>query len=181
MGWLRRLVGRLTGRGELPADFTGELADDENVLAVAEVRGGGHLVATSLGLWLPEPAGPRRVGWHLVGKATWGAETLTVFESDEVGEIGGAVLLADRAPRRFVLSAAGHVPEVVHARVTASIRSRHRQELPGGGAWFVQRRVPGRDGIVLQVRPDPGTNTSLLADITAKVAIRLVDTQRRNG
>ena len=27
------------------------------------------------------------------------------------------------------------------------------RELPGGGAWFVQRKVPGRDGSVLQGPP----------------------------
>ena len=53
----------------------------------------------------------------------------------------------------------GRVPEAVHARVDrARSGRRHHRDLPGGGAWFVQRKVPGRDGMVLQVRADPGTD-----------------------
>ena len=61
------------------------------------------------------------------------------------------------------------MPEAVHARVEGSIRSRHRRDLPGGGAWFVQRKVPGRDGTVLQVRPDPGTDPAVVAQVAADV------------
>jgi hypothetical protein len=80
------------------------------------------------------------------------------------------VLLADRPARRFRLVEPGRLPEAVHARVENSIRSRHHRDLPGGGAWFVQRRVPGRDGTVLQVRPDPGTDPVLVARLAANVA-----------
>ena len=83
---------------------------------------------------------------------------------------GPAVLLADRPARRFRLAEPGRVPEVVHARVEGSIRSRHHRDLPGGGAWFVQRKVPGRDGTVLQVRPDPGTDPAVVAQVAADVA-----------
>jgi hypothetical protein len=62
------------------------------------------------------------------------------------------------------------VPELVHQRVTGSIRTRHHRDLPGGGAWFVQRRVAGRDGVVLQVRPDPGTDLDLVRALAADVA-----------
>ena len=61
------------------------------------------------------------------------------------------------------------MPEVVHARVEGSIRSRHHRDLPGGGAWFVQRKIAGRDGTVLQVRPDPGTDPVIVAQVTAAV------------
>ena len=81
----------------------------------------------------------------------------------------GAVLLADRPPRRFRLVDPGKLPEAVHARVEGSIRSRHHRDLPGGGAWFVQRKVPGRDGTVLQVRPDPGTDPAVVAQLAADV------------
>jgi hypothetical protein len=57
----------------------------------------------------------------------------------------------------------------VHARVEGSIRSRHHRDLPGGGAWFVQRKVPGRDGTVLQARPDAGTDPALVAQVAADV------------
>jgi hypothetical protein len=145
------------------------------VVAVARTAEGAHLVVTSWGLWLPDAAGPRRVGWHLVSRAVWRNGVLAVVEAVEVEQVGagegsGAVLLADRPARRFRLADAARVPEAVHARVEGSIRSRHHRDLPGGGAWFVQRRVAGRDGTVLQVRPDPGTDPALAAQVAADVA-----------
>ncbi|WP_371856806.1 hypothetical protein [Gandjariella thermophila] len=168
MSWWRRLVDRATGRA-LPEGFTGELAAEEYVIGVAGLRGGGHLVATSHGLWLPHGEGYRRLGWHLISKATWSGGALEVTEAEETGTAGSAVLLRDLPVARFVLAEPGRVPEVVQRRVTESIRSRHHQELPGGGAWFVQRRVPGRDGIVLQVRVDEGTDVELVRRIASEV------------
>jgi hypothetical protein len=160
---------RLLGREDVPAEVEGRLAADERVLAVAELGGGGHLVVTSRGLWLPSDDGVRLVGWHLVSKASWQAGALTVIEAQETETIGGAVLLADLPPRRLRLADPGRVPETVHARVEASIRSRHHRDLPGGGAWFVQRKVPGRDGVVLQARPDPGTDPAVVRQVVADV------------
>ncbi|QFZ17325.1 hypothetical protein [Saccharothrix syringae] len=162
MGLFRRLFG-----SGAPEGFTGELEPEEHVLASAAV-GTSWLVATSHGLWLP---GPRRVGWHLVSKATWTGGALAVVEAVEDGAAGEAVLLRDLPPQRFPLESPGRVPQVVHERVTGSIRSRHRNEVPG--AWFLQRKVAGRDGVVLQVRPDPGADVAALRDIAASVAEKL--------
>jgi hypothetical protein len=172
---IRRFFDRLTGRA-VPEGFEGTLEDDEYVLASAEVKSGGPLVATSRGLWLP---GGRRVGWHLISKATWGGGALVLIEATEASRAGDAVVLKDMPAVRFVLSNTGRLPDIVHARVTKSISSRHRQELPGGGAWFVQRKVPGQDGIVLQVRPDPGTDPDAVARLATEVAakLRLLTTQ----
>ena len=75
MSWLSRLLGR----AELPAGFPGRLDPDERVVAAATTGEGDPLVVTSHGLWLAEPdGGARRVGWHLVSKATWQSGTLTV-------------------------------------------------------------------------------------------------------
>jgi hypothetical protein len=178
---LRRLF-----EGGLPDGATGDLDADEHVVAVAALIGGtgtrpaepahnGHVVVTSLGLWLPDEDGPRRIGWHLISRASWGAGALTVVEAREdlvVAE--GVVLLADLPERRLRLADPGRVPETVHTRVTGSIRSRHHRDLPDGGVWFVQRRVPGRDGTVLQVRPDPGTDRDAVARLAAEVARKLV-------
>ncbi|GAA0532365.1 hypothetical protein GCM10011581_16930 [Saccharopolyspora subtropica] len=169
ISWLRRLVARLGGTGDVPPDFPGALEPDEHVLAVARTSEGA-LVATHLGLWLAEG---RRVGWHLISKATWQGGVLTVVEAEETGTAGGAVLLRDRPGVRLPLTEPGRLPDVVHERVTRSIRSRHHRELPGGGAWFVQRRVPGRDGIVLQVRPDRGTDEQVVAEFAATVVEKL--------
>jgi hypothetical protein len=164
-----RIFRKLLGHEEVPADVARRLATDERVLAVATLGDDGHLVVTSYGLWLPGDEGSRLVGWHLVSKATWGNGALTVVEAEETESVEGAVLLADLPPRRLRLADPGRVPEAVHARVEASIRSRHRRDLPGGGAWFVQRKVPGRDGIVLQVRPDPGTDLAAVRQVVADV------------
>ncbi|RCW40774.1 hypothetical protein DFQ14_110103 [Halopolyspora algeriensis] len=172
ISWFRRFVARLNGTAALPRDFRGSLDMDEQVLAVAG-SDGGPLVATSLGLWLPESESARRVGWHLLSKASWDEGTLTLIEAEESGTAGEAVLLRDRPARRFTLSSRGRVPEVVHARITGSIRSSHHRELPGGGAWFVQRKVPGQDGIVLQVRADRGTDETALRDFAFEVAEQL--------
>ncbi|WP_424184922.1 hypothetical protein ACOBQX_23955 [Actinokineospora sp. G85] len=167
MGFLNRLLHGV------PKGFAGELEKDEGVAAAAAVRGGGHLVATSLGLWVPDEAGPRRIGWHLVSKAAWGDGAMVITEADEVDNAGGAVVLADRPPSRYVVEAPGKLPQAVQRRVTGSIRSRHRKDLPEGGAWFVQRKLAGQDGTVLQVRPDPGTDLELVKEIAAEVVAHL--------
>lgn len=172
MSVFRKLLDKVVGDGT-PPGFTGTLDDEESVVVTAEVRDGGHLVATSLGLWVPTDDGHRRIGWHLLSKVTWGDGVLVVIEADETGEAGDAVLLTDRAPRRYPLANPDKLPQAVHRRVTGSIRSRHHRDLPGGGAWFVQRKVPGRDGVVLQVRADPGTDPDAVRTVAAEVAIKI--------
>jgi len=172
MSVLRRILDRMVGDGT-PAGFTGTLDADEGVIVWAEVRTGGHLVATTLGLWVPTDDGPRRVGWHLISKVTWGDDELVVIEADETGQAGDAVLLTDRPPKRYGLVNPGKLPQAVHQRVTGSIRSRHHRDLPGGGAWFVQRKVPGRDGIVLQVRADQGTDLDAVRAVATEVAAKI--------
>lgn len=167
--WVRRLVDRLTGRA-VPEGFTGELANEEHVVAVAPLGASGHLVATSHGLWVPDG---RRISWHLISKVTWGEGRFTVIEADAVGESGRAVLLRDRPAVRYTVAEPGKLPEAVHRRVTGSIRATHHRELPGGGAWFVQRKVPGRDGVVLQVRADEGTDAGVVERLAAEVAERM--------
>lgn len=153
----RRLLRGITTVPDLPPGFAGRLDSAERALTTGELADGGHLVLTQLGLWVPEGAEARRVGWHLVSKAAWDHGALVITEAVGIGRVGAAVLLSDLPPRCFALTAPGRIPEVVRQRVTGSIRSSQRCELPGGGAWFVQRHVPGQDGAVLQVRADPGT------------------------
>ena len=165
-----RRLNRLLGRDEVPAGVA--LAPDEHVLASAALADGGHVVATSLGIWISD-GGPRRVGWHLVSRATWGNGAIALVEAREVEDLGGAVLIEDLPVRRLRLAEPGRVPQAVHERVTSSIRSRHHRDLPGGGAWFVQRRVPGRDGVVLQVRLDPGTDEAAARQVASDSARKL--------
>jgi hypothetical protein len=163
LSWLRR---KLTG---LPDGFAGRLDENESV-AASGTSGGELVVATSLGLWLP---GEERIGWHLISKATWDGTALTVVAAVESGSAGAAVLLTDQPPRRYPLEQPGKLPQAVQRRVTQSVVDRHRHELPGGGAWFVRRRVPGQDGTILQVRADAGVDAAALTALAAKVATRL--------
>ncbi len=175
-GWRRRFVSRFTGQDLVPASFDGRLADSEHVLASAELVDGAFLVATSLGLWLPEGDAQRRVNWHLISKAVWAQKPgreLVVTEAEVTGTVDGAVLLTDRPPHRFTLATRGALPEVVNARVTETVKSTHHRDLPGGGAWFVQRKVSGADGIILQVRADPGTDPAAVASVAGQVAGKL--------
>lgn len=158
---------------DLPAGFAGTLEPGERVVAVAELAGGGHLVLTQLGVWVPEGGVARRVGWHLVSKAVWDRSSLLITEAVSTGTAGDAVLLSDLPPRRFTLTRPGKVPQEVQERVTRSIKTSQYVELPGGGAWFVQRQVPGRDGVVLQVRADPGTSSEAVQRVAGDVAGRL--------
>jgi hypothetical protein len=169
MGWLRHLLG-----DRVPADFDGSLDDGEHIVGSAAVEGGGYLLVTPLGLWIPAETGPLRVGWHLVGKASWSDGVLTLTESEETGTAGKAVLLADKAPVRFKLPRPGKVPLLLRQRVDGSVRERHRKDFGSGGAWFVERKIPGQDGTVLQVRPDPGTDIELVRAIAEEAAEKLV-------
>jgi hypothetical protein len=164
-----RLVRRFAAVPELPAEFPGTLDSTERIVTTGELVGGGHLVLTRLGMWVPEGTEARRIGWHLVSKAVWDRSALVITEAISTGTVGEAVLLADLPPRRFALVTPGTVPEVVRERVAGSIRSSQRCELPGGGAWFVQRRIPGLDGVVLQVRADPGTAPGPLEAMVSEV------------
>ncbi len=166
------LLDRLLHRVPVPAGSVGELAPQEDVLAVAQLRE-GHLVATRLGLWTPGEGGPARVSWHLISKASWSGGTLTLVVAEETGHAGAAVLLADVQRRQYSLLEPGRLPQVVQQRVTASIRTAHHRTVPGGGAWFIQRSVAGVDGVVLQVRVDPGTEADVVSDVAAAVAEQL--------
>jgi hypothetical protein len=161
--------------GGVPKGFQGKLDADEAVAAAAPVRGGGHLIATSHGLWVPDGEGARRIGWHRIAKATWASGVFVIIEAEESETFGDAVMLADLAPLKIVVEAPGKLPQAVHKRVTGSIRSRHHRDLPGGGAWFVQRKVPGQDGTVLQVRPDPGTDLDAVRVVVAEVSAKIAE------
>lgn len=155
------LFKRLFGSGA-PDGFTGTLEPDETVIAFAAVQG-GHLVATSLGLWVPGDT-PRRIGWHLISKVKWEG-SLRLVEAVEASTEGPVVLLEDLPAQRFAVDDPGRVLRAISQRVEGSIRHRERVESPG--VWVLQRKIPGRDGVVWQARGDAGVD---LADVRAAVS-----------
>lgn len=166
-------VARLFSPGHVPQGYPDVLDPDERVVAVANLVDGGYLVLTPLGIWVPDEGSVRRIGWHQVTKATWDEAELLLTESVCTDAVGEVVVLSDLPPRRFSLVRPGRVPQEVRERVTKSIRTSQYVELAGGGAYFVQRKVPGRDGVVLQVRPDPGTPTDEVHRVVGTVVARL--------
>lgn len=164
------LWARLFGRDPVPDAVAENLEPSEAVVATATVSDGGMLVVTSWGMWPPSGA---RIGWHEIGKAAWDGTSLVVTPTVAEQIAPGTELLADARPHRFRPVAPGKLPQAVQDRVTQSIKTRNRRELPGGGAWVLQRKVPGRDGLVVQIRPDPGTDPAAARRLAEGIADRL--------
>ncbi|MGW6933083.1 hypothetical protein ACWGE0_23710 [Lentzea sp. NPDC054927] len=159
------LFKRLFGSGA-PDGFTGTLEPEETVIAFTAVEG-GHLVVTSLGLWVP---GPRRIGWHLISKVKWEG-ALRVVEAQEASTEGPVVLLEDLPAQRFAVDDPGKVLRAISQRVEGSIRHRERVESPG--VWIVQRKIPGRDGVVWQARGDAGVDLAAVREAVSGLAAKL--------
>ena len=161
MGLFRRLFG-----SGAPDGFTGTLEPEETVIASAPVRD-GHLVVTSLGLWVP---GPRRIGWHLISKVKWEG-ALRVVEATEASTEGPVVLLEDLPAQRFAVDDPGKVLRAISQRVEGSIRHRERVESPG--VWILQRKIPGQDGFVWQARGDAGVDLAAVREAVSAFAAKL--------
>ncbi|MEV6241245.1 hypothetical protein [Lentzea sp. NPDC051838] len=159
------LFSRLFGSGA-PDGFTGSLEPDETVIAHTPVDG-GHLVVTSLGLWVP---GPRRIGWHLISKVKWEG-ALRVVEAQEAGLEGPVVLLEDLPAQRISVERPDRVLRPISQRVEGSIRHRERIESPG--VWVLQRKIPGRDGFVWQARGDAGVSLDAVREAVSAIASKL--------
>jgi hypothetical protein len=147
------------GRDRPPAQALAPLDRDERVTSWAELPS-GHVVGTPLGLWLPDSSGtPERIRWHEIAKAAWDAPRLTLSVTSTGAALAGAVTLVDQPPRVLTLREPRNVPKDVRDRVTRSVRysSQHRLA-PSGAAWVVARRVAGQDGLLWQVRFEPGTD-----------------------
>jgi hypothetical protein len=139
-----------------PAEATAALDRDERVLAWATTPDGDTVVATQLGLWLPEPDRPAaRIRWHLIDKATWRDGTLTLITADDPGD----GVLVELPPRTVRLAEPRDLPPTVRTRVERSIGyTRHHRLAPEGGVRVVGRRVAGLDGLSWQLVFDPDTD-----------------------
>jgi hypothetical protein len=138
-----------------PADAVRALDRDERVVSWATADSGEAVVATQLGLWLPAPGGPQRIGWHLVDKVVWRAGALTVVAAEDAG--GG--VLTELPARTVRLTEPRDLPPTVRIRVERSIGyTRHYRLAPAGGVRVVGRRVAGRDGLSWQLVFDADTD-----------------------
>jgi hypothetical protein len=145
---------RLFGRRERPpAEALARLDPDERVVSWATAADGGAVLATPLGLWLPD--GPERIPWHLVDKATWRDGALTVVAARDAGD----GVLEELPPRSVRIAVPRDLPQTVRVRVERTIASTRHHRLPaGGGVRVVGRRVPGQDGVSWQLVFDRGVD-----------------------
>src|SRR5207245_10888414 len=128
--------------------------DHERTLAVGDTAD-APVVATNVGLWLPDGSSWRRLGWQDVVKATWTGDSLQLIE----GTVDGG-LITDLPARAVALSDPRNLPAGVRLRVEASIARWEQVQVPGGNARLVARRVPGVDGLTWTARLDTGTPDS---------------------
>lgn len=137
-----------------PADALARLDPDERVVSWGATADGGAVVATPLGLWLP--GAPERVPWHLIDKATWRNDTLTLVPAVDAGD----GVLVEQSPRAVRLETPHDLPQTVRVRVQKAIAFTRHHPLPGerSGVRVVGRRVPGRDGVTWQLVFDPGVD-----------------------
>jgi hypothetical protein len=146
---------KLFGRREKPpAEAVARLDRDERVVSFGTAPGGGAVVATPLGLWLP--GATERLPWHLIDKATWRNDVLTLVPAEDTGD----GVLVEQPPRAVRLETARDLPQTVRVRVQKAIAFTRHHPLPGaaGGVRVVGRRVPGRDGVSWQLVFDPGVD-----------------------
>jgi hypothetical protein len=156
-----------------PAEVLAALDPDERLVAWADTPDGSVVVATSLGVWWPFPAGPRRVPWHHIDKVTWRDGTLALVEAD----VEDDMLLVDRPPVAVKVTKARDLPPVVRKRVEANIVKSELLSIAGGAVRFVGRRQPGRDGLVWWARLEPSTpdTEQVRSAIRARLAILRAD------
>ncbi|SHG52254.1 hypothetical protein SAMN05443575_2158 [Jatrophihabitans endophyticus] len=143
----------LFGRRERPpADVVAALDGDERVVSWADA-GDDVVVATTLGVWWPDPAGRRRIAWDRIDKAVWHDNVLSVTEAD----VEDDAVLVDRPAVHARITVPRDLPPTVRKRVEQNIVRTELVSVTGGAVRFVARRLPGRDGITWWARLEPGT------------------------
>ena len=121
-----------------PPEAVARLDQDERVVSWAPAPGGA-VVATQLGLWLPGV--PDRLPWHLIDKATWRSDVLTLIPAVDSG--GG--VLVEQPPRSVRLEQPRDIPQTVRVRVEKAIAfTRHHPLSEAEGDRRAARRPGGR-------------------------------------
>ena len=150
-----------------PASALAALAPGERVVSWADTTDGRVVLATPRGVWWPEGAAARLIGWQFVSKATWRERVLALIEA----EVDDDLIIVDRAPVSIELAVARNLPPTVRKRVEANVVHSEVAPIVGGAARFVARRVPGEDGLRWWARLEPGTVDS--AQVRSAVGARL--------
>lgn len=166
MSWLRRR------KTSLPPALSAALGAEERVVATAQTRSGELLAASRFGLWVAHAESAVRLDWHLISRARLSAAALEIVVADQVSSWpDGTVLVMDREPVVFRLEHTTRLTDQVHQRVRGSVVASHYVPWAGAGGWAVLRRIAGRDGLVAQLRLDPGAdpNAAGFADGVARV------------
>jgi hypothetical protein len=168
---------RLLRRRDTPPDaLRALLGDEERVVSWADTDDGSAVAATQRGLWWPEAAGHRLVGWQHIDKAIWRDGQLIVTEADVVDDL----LLVDRAPVAARLAVPRDLPPIVRARVEANVVRSELVAIATGQVRIVARRVPGRDGLVCWARladgtPDNAVTRADVEELVERLRAGLVD------
>lgn len=124
--------------GAAPEEMLALAADRGALLAWGRTTAGLPVLATDQCLLIGDGAGARELPWHWIDRASWEPPTLVVQFRDPV----------TRAPQslRLTLDEHGELPPIIRQRVTRSVVTSRRVELPSGaGAVLAARRDPAGD------------------------------------
>jgi len=147
-GVLGRLLGRASSRSAPDAVRAVALDPGERRLAWALTDAGQPVLATDVGLRLPDGG---RWAWPDVERVSWRRPTLLVVRASESEGSGPRVQLQ--------LEREEGLADVVRSQVTGSIAwSDHVRLVPAGGVRVVGRRRPGQDLLDWQLVFDAGTD-----------------------
>lgn len=128
-------------------------------MGLTPTQDGRIMAASRFGLWLVEGDTARRWDWHLISRARLADRVLGVTVADQVGTWpDGTVLLVDRPEVDLRPERLTKLTDSVHHRVRRSVAASRHLPWPNAGGWVVLRRVPGRDGLTVQLRLDPGAD-----------------------
>ena len=139
-----------------PASALAVLAPGERVVSWADAADGRVVLATPRGIWWPDGAVPRLIGWQFVSKAVWRERVLTVVEA----AVHDDLIIVDLAPVSIELAIPRNLPPTVRKRVETNVVHSEVAPILGGAARLVARRVPGEDGLRWWARLEPGTADS---------------------
>jgi hypothetical protein len=158
---------------KIPPALARVLGPDEHLTGLAPTEDGLLLAVSRFGLWLVDGERAERWDWHLISRARLADRVLQVTVADEIDHWpDGTVLLADRPEVQLRPVRLTRLTDAVHGRVRRSVAASRQLPWPGAGGWVVLRRSPGRDGLTVQLRVDPGADVAApgFAEAVAAVA-----------